>query len=295
MTPPAGPVSPVCQAKLDAYCNDEGILGPSCLDPTAKAFGKDALPMRGLFSAARGERAAWRCWSHLGVIDHPAPHWNTSLPLPAPTGSKLDGYPGFCSNPGQHLSAIYEQQCTGEGHKSKPRTGEDAYFGYRIPGIVYDTKHDTVMAFTQAMYETCGFRRRLSALPGNYLSGDLVLKRSLDGGRSFEPLQVVYNASAHGMGGVWDPTPIYERETGAVFVFFAISAAGDSQGHRISWAAAVTTDGGLHWQLRNMSSQCVPTSKVETCFSGGHGTQLSNGRLVIPMYNLPGFSTCYST
>ena len=33
--------------------------------------------------------------------------------------------------------------------------------------------------------------------------GDLVLKRSTNGGRSFEPLQVVYNSSAHGTGAAW--------------------------------------------------------------------------------------------
>ena len=33
--------------------------------------------------------------------------------------------------------------------------------------------------------------------------GDLVLKRSTTGGRSFEPLQVVYNSSAHGTGAAW--------------------------------------------------------------------------------------------
>ena len=33
--------------------------------------------------------------------------------------------------------------------------------------------------------------------------GDLVLKRSKSGGRSFELLQVVYNSSAHGTGAAW--------------------------------------------------------------------------------------------
>jgi sialidase-1 len=227
------------------------------------------------------------------------------------------------------LGEIYHE-CEGGGDDN--RTGEAAYFGFRIPGVVYDQKHDVLMTFAQGMYTTCGFmdkhdktaegrsqlqsRLVLSADPGQAAGaevdpvsndttaevaaqplGDLVLKRSLDGGKTFLPLQVVFNSSSYGQGGVWDPTPVYEQASGTVFVFFAISPAGEPIGttKRRKWAYSASTDGGLSWKYTDVSQQCNPTNHADTAFCGGHGTQLSNGRLVVPIYNNPGFTTCYST
>ena len=145
-SPPTKPVSAACQAQLDAFCNSEKLNGAGCLDPTRKAFGNASLPLVGLFSAtATDASAAWRCFSHLGVVAGPqGPRWNTSLPPPS-------GYPGYCTTPA--LADIY-RNCGGSG--GGHRSGEAAYYGFRIPGVVYDAKHDVLMTFAQGMYTTCG-------------------------------------------------------------------------------------------------------------------------------------------
>ena len=90
---------------------------------------------------------------------------------------------------GTHLASIYDQ-CG-----SRP-TGEAEYYGFRIPGVAYDTKHSVLLAFAQGMYETClfiesdGYSARGRHDRSSFsLGADIVLKRSLDGGKTFQPLR----------------------------------------------------------------------------------------------------------
>jgi hypothetical protein len=238
---------------------------------------------------------------------------------------------------GTQLKTIYG------GCGSRP-AGEQAYFGFRIPAVAYDFKRNVLLAFAQGMFETCAFLGtsssaggrggggrggdqsepepepepepesgdRMSHGSGNHerragsfsLAADIVLKRSFDGGKTFQGLQVVFNSSAAGVGSAMDATAVFERETGTTFLFFSTAT---TAGVRTSWRVASSTDGGEQWQIRDVSKECNPGgSNSSAVFSGGHGTQLSNGRLVIPIYNLPaprsgggggggfGFGICYS-
>ena len=78
---------------------------------------------------------------------------------------------------------------------------------------------------------------------------------------------------------------MYEAQTGTVFVFFAVSHAGEPIGttKRKIWAYAASSDGGLHWSYRDVGEQCNPSGHADTAFCGGHGTQLSDGRLLAPI------------
>lgn len=97
---PTGPISKACQAKLDARCNDPK-KNAECIDPTVKAWGRESMPMVALYS---GPGTAWRCYSHLGVVD-----MNVSGTItPVWNGTFL----GFCSEDGPDLSAIYKS-CPG--------------------------------------------------------------------------------------------------------------------------------------------------------------------------------------
>ena len=109
-------ISAQCQAKLDAFCNSNQT-NAGCLDPTRKAFGALVLPMVGLYSAtAQDHNPKWRCFSHLGVIPTPRPHWNTSLPLP-------NGFPGYCTSP--KLGDIYTEHVTGQKERKVRRANID--------------------------------------------------------------------------------------------------------------------------------------------------------------------------
>ena len=197
---------------------------------------------------------------------------------------------------GTHLKTIY-------GKCGSRPTGEQAYFGFRIPAVAYDTKRDVLLAFAQGMFETCMFESDESdnheRRAGSFsLAADIVLKRSFDGGNTFQDLQVVFNSSAAGVGSAQDPTAVFERETGTTFLFFSTAT---TAGVRTSWRVASSTDGGEQWKIRDVSKECNPGgANSPAVFSGGHGTQLSNGRLVVPVYNLPakgggfGFGICFS-
>ena len=52
--------------------------------------------------------------------------------------------------------------------------------------------------------------------------------------------EVVFNSTAQGVGAAMDCTPVYERLTGTIFVFFTTAS---TAGTRTGWKLAQSTDG----------------------------------------------------
>eukprot|EP01047_Picozoa_sp_COSAG01_P097361 COSAG01_NODE_27703_length_679_cov_0.777586_1_plen_187_part_10 len=120
--PPPSPVSPACQAKLNAFCND-AKLNEKCLEPTLKWY-PDASPWVGIvgpscaglkcdaqhnctcLGPAPGT-AELRCCSHLALGADG--QWSAKAPHPN----------ALCSNTHFELLAIYKA-CTGHAPPKPP-------------------------------------------------------------------------------------------------------------------------------------------------------------------------------
>src|SRR5437667_8677461 len=88
-------------------------------------------------------------------------------------------------------------------------SGRDGYHTYRIPALLV-TKHGTVLAFCEG--------RKASARDDGDI--DLVLRRSTDGGRSWEPMRVVYEEGKAAPITIGNPCPVLDHETGMVCLPF---------------------------------------------------------------------------
>lgn len=91
--PPSPAVAPACQELLDAYCNNETLNGPVCIDPQLQQFNRSMEPYYGLYSQPG---PAWRCYSHEAV--NPAhTEWSAASKTPA----------AYCSGSGRGLVAVH--------------------------------------------------------------------------------------------------------------------------------------------------------------------------------------------
>src|SRR5436190_23365283 len=84
------------------------------------------------------------------------------------------------------------------------RTGEGGYASYRIPALI-TTPKGTLLAF-------CEGRRNSASDTGDI---DLLLRRSLDQGKTWEPVQTIADFDDNTVG---NPAPVVERKTGAILL-----------------------------------------------------------------------------
>ncbi|MEO7318022.1 MAG: sialidase family protein [Chthoniobacteraceae bacterium] len=145
--------------------------------------------------------------------------------------------------------------------------GRDGYKSIRIPSVVV-TKAGVVLAFAEGR-----------AANADQAANDLVLRRSIDGGRTWGAMQLV---AEDGDNSLNNPCAVIVRETGRVFVMFQAYPAGASErSGEISWSPAM-----------DVTRTTKRTGHVTTVASGpGIGTQLAHGehagRLIIPFNEGP--------
>lgn len=155
--------------------------------------------------------------------------------------------------------------------------GQEGYNTYRIPSVLVTGK-GTVLAF-------CEGRKSGRGDAGDI---DLVLRRSLDGGKTWNKLQVVWDDAANTCG---NPCPVIDAKTGTIWLLMthnlgtdteAMIVSGKSKNSRTVWIAR-SEDDGLTW-----SKPVEFTNKVKkpgwTWYATGPGVgiQLSSGRLLVP-------------
>ena len=160
--------------------------------------------------------------------------------------------------------------------------GTNGIARYRIPGIVV-TQKGTVLAYVEA-------RKNSSSDWGEI---EVHARRSLDGGRTWEPEKQIAHSAARiegnptkAVGGeaeqtVNNPVAIVDRETGAIEFLYCINYA-----HCFSMRS---TDDGVTWSKPvEITAAFEPfRAKVDwkvIATGPGHGIQLKTGRLVVPIW-----------
>ncbi len=144
--------------------------------------------------------------------------------------------------------------------------GEDGYAVFRIPGIVVTTK-GTVLAY-------CVGRKT----PGDWADIDIYLRRSTNGGRTWEPRKKLGDV---GTSTVDNPTAIVDRETGAIHMLYQVDYArafyvrSDDDGQSFSEPMEITS---VFEEFRREYDWNVIAP------GPGHGIQLENGRLIVPVW-----------
>lgn len=160
------------------------------------------------------------------------------------------------------LCALWNPRWTdGIEHMALFVPGDEPGRGYRIPAMVV-LPGDVLLAFAES---------RVNAM-SDLLDIDLVMRRSLDGGRSWSPLVVLQDDGQHT---VHSPCPVFDPSTQTVWLPFCI----DYQTLHITRSA----DAGLTWSEPRDLSLELGLAEELWCHNGpGNGIVMSTGRLVIP-------------
>ncbi len=155
--------------------------------------------------------------------------------------------------------------------------GQDGYNTYRIPSVLVTAK-GTILAF-------CEGRKTGRGDSGNI---DVVLKRSLDGGTTWLPMQTVADDEANTFG---NPCPVQDRDTGAIWLPLTHNLGTDSEdairkrtakGTRTVWITKSTDDGATWAKPVEITATTKRDDWTWYATGPGCGIQLRSGRMVIP-------------
>ena len=158
------------------------------------------------------------------------------------------------------------------------RAGEGGYHTYRIPAMIATPK-GTLLAF-------CEGRRNSASDTGDI---DVLLRRSFDGGKTWAAVQKIADMGEDTVG---NPTPVFERKTGTIFLLLTRNpGTREPEGDR---RRARRDDSRTVWITRSRDDGATWTAPVEItaqtkrpewtwyATGPGNGIQLRSGRLVIP-------------
>ena len=140
-------------------------------------------------------------------------------------------------------------------------SGAEGYHTFRIPGLVV-AGDGTILAFTEGRRD--GHH--------DYHALYMLLKRSTDNGATWGPLQVL---DGDGTRTHHNPTPVYDSDTGLVWLAYNIDAD--------RFMVMSSADSGATWSEPTDVSDQVRRPGMTFYVAGpGHGIQLKDGTLVIP-------------
>ena len=140
-------------------------------------------------------------------------------------------------------------------------SGAEGYHTFRIPGLVV-AGDGTILAFTEGRRD--GHH--------DYHALYMLLKRSTDNGATWGPLQVL---DGDGTRTHHNPTPVYDSDTGLVWLAYNIDAD--------RFMVMSSADSGATWSEPTDVSDQVRRPGMTFYVAGpGHGIQRRDGTLVIP-------------
>ena len=159
--------------------------------------------------------------------------------------------------------------------------GQAGYHTFRIPALAVTTQ-GTLLAFAEGRKQGRGDAGEI----------DLVLKRSVDNGATWQPMQLVVSEPAMTCG---NPCPVVDRDTGVIWLPFCKNLA-DGDENLITQGKAPRTvwithsrDDGVTWAAPTEITSAVK-DPTWTWYATGptHGIQLQSGRLLIPCDHIVG-------
>jgi sialidase-1 len=147
-------------------------------------------------------------------------------------------------------------------------SGSDGYHTYRIPAIVVTTK-GTLLAF-------CEGRKTSRSDHGDV---DLVLRRSFDGGKTWQAMQLVYEEGGTEKVTIGNPCPVVDRDTGTIWLPFC-------RDNNDVFVTSSTDDGKTWAAPRNITSDVKKPDWSWYATGPVNGIQLAHGphkgRLIFP-------------
>ncbi len=155
--------------------------------------------------------------------------------------------------------------------------GQDHVNIYRIPGVIVSHR-GTVLAFCEAREG------------GDQSPTDLVLKRSFDGGASWQPMQMVVDG--RGTEAIMNPCPVIDECDGTVLLLCNLFPDAKSQYKpgAVKQLIVRSTDDGATWSKPvDVSAQIGdPKTWASLCSGPGVAIQTTTGRLVVPLWHYEG-------
>lgn len=166
-------------------------------------------------------------------------------------------------------------------------SGKEGYRRYRIPSLL-TTAAGTVLAF-------CEGRKGGGGLTGDI---DIVVKRSEDSGKTWQPLAVVADDGAETLG---NPCPVIDRSDDTIWLALTRSRGEDTEDAIVNGKSPATRimvtfskDDGKNWApLRDISAAGRKSNWTWYGTGPGIGIQLKSGRLLIPSYHAEAESKIY--
>ncbi len=155
--------------------------------------------------------------------------------------------------------------------------GQDGYHTFRIPSLIVTPK-GTLIA-------VCEGRKSGRADSGDI---DLVMRRSIDRGATWNSLQVIDDDGGNTTG---NPTLVVERESGTILLLLTRNPGGVTEADVVDGVAATgrtiwlmkSVDDGVTWSKPIEITSSVKKPDWRWYATGpGVGIQLKNGRLVVP-------------
>ncbi|MFC1607846.1 exo-alpha-sialidase [Candidatus Latescibacterota bacterium] len=156
-------------------------------------------------------------------------------------------------------------------------SGTYGYDTFRIPAVVV-SQQGTILAF-------CEGRKNSRSDTGNI---DIVLRRSIDSGRTWSDIEVIWDDGENVCG---NPCPVIDRDTGTIWLLLTHNLgidherqimAGESTGTRTVWVMSSDDDGATWSAPREITSTAKRPGWTWYATGPGVGIQTSGGRLIVP-------------